>query len=121
VGFKLVAPDFEVRKDEKPENSYRWAHIGNDDYYFAFQEPHLGVKPEKPRKSYENFGVNHVGLCVSDLSQIEQKLVDSGYKRGIETPDERFRKRRYFYDKAGFEWELVEYSSNDPGEKYLYE
>ena len=28
--LKIVAPDFEVRKDEKPSNSYRWVHIGNE-------------------------------------------------------------------------------------------
>ena len=33
--IKIVAPDFVVRKDEKPPDDYRWVHIGNEMYYFA--------------------------------------------------------------------------------------
>ena len=36
--LKTVAPDFQVRIDEKPEESFRWAHIGNHEYYVALQE-----------------------------------------------------------------------------------
>ena len=34
---------------------------------------------------------------------------------------ETFRKRIYFYDNTGIEWEMVEYLSDSPDEKYLYE
>lgn len=119
--IKIVAPDFEVRKDETPPASYRWVHIGNDEYYFALQQAHIGAKPKNPQKTYKNYGVNHIALVVDDIDQIEIKLVESGYKRSIDTPLEKFRKRLYFFDHAGFEWELVEYNSGIPSEKYLYE
>ncbi|WP_025565671.1 VOC family protein [Psychromonas sp. SP041] len=119
--IQIVAPDFKVRKDKTPTGSYRWAHIGNDDYYFALQEPHIGAAPKSQRKTYQNYGVNHIALIVEDISAIETKLVNSGYKRSIDTPVEKYRQRLYFFDKAGFEWELVEYSSEVPSEKYLYE
>ena len=119
--IQIVAPDFKVRKDEKPLSSYRWAHIGNDEYYFALQEPHIGSEAEEPRKTYKNYGVNHIALVVDDISKIENKLVKAGYKRSIETPTEKYRKRLYFFDNFGFEWELVEYTSENPSEKYLYE
>lgn len=119
--LKIVAPDFDVRKDSKPLDSYRWAHIGNEDYYIALQEAHLDVDPKKQLQAYINFGINHVALVVSDIKEIEEKLVEAGYKRGIQTPEEKFRKRAYYYDNAGFEWELVEYLSNKRDEKYLYE
>lgn len=119
--LKIIAPDFEVRKDEKPLNSYRWVHIGNEAYYFALQEPHLDSDSKKQLQTYKNYGINHVALVVSNIEEIEKTLLDSGYDRGIDTPVEKHRKRAYYYDKAGFEWELVEYLSEKPAEKYLYE
>ncbi len=119
--IQIIAPDFKVRKDETPPSSYRWAHIGNDNYYFALQEAHLGSTPESPRQTYKNFGLNHYALTVDDLDEIERKLVDGGYKRSISTPVEKHRKRLYFFDSFGFEWELIEYSSEEPSKKYLYE
>ncbi len=121
VFLKIVAPDFDVRKDSQPSDSYRWAHIGNEKCYFALQEPHLDAAPQKQHQAYRNYRVNHVALIVSNIHEIEAKLVDEGYQRGIETPIEKYRKRAYYFDKAGFEWELVEYLSEKPSERYLYE
>ncbi len=117
----IVAPDFKVRKDAKPEGSYRWVHIGNDEFYFALQEAHLGAKPEYPRVAYKNFGVNHIALVVNNISEIEANLVKAGYKRSIETPKEQYRKRLYFFDNFNIEWELIEYLSDIPSEKFKYE
>jgi hypothetical protein len=119
--ISIVAPDFSVRRDEKPENSYRWAHIGNDEFYFALQEPHIGANPEYPRMAYKNYGANHIALVVSNLSEIESNLIKSGYRRSIATPKEKHRKRLYFFDRFNFEWELVEYVSDIPSEKFTYE
>ena len=94
--LKIVAPDFEVRKDEKPSNSYRWTHIGNEAYYFALQEPHLDADSKKQLQTYKNYGINHVALVVSNIQEIEEKLLDSGYNRGIDTPIEKHRKRAYY-------------------------
>jgi hypothetical protein len=119
--ISIVAPDFKVRRDEKPENWNRWVHIGNDEFYFALQESQIGASPEYPRKAYENFGVNHIALVVTNLGDIESNLVKAGYKRSIETPKEQFRKRLYFFDNFHFEWELIEYMSDIPTEKFVYE
>ncbi|PKH03144.1 glyoxalase [Psychromonas sp. MB-3u-54] len=119
--IQIVAPDFKVRKDVKSSSSYRWAHIGNDEYYFALQEPHLDSDPDSPRKTYKNYGVNHIAIVVDDLLKVESDLVKYGYKRSIETPMEKHRNRLYFFDGFGFEWELIEYSSENFSEKFLYE
>jgi len=119
--LQLVAPDFIVRADNTPENSYRWAHVGNDEFYFALQEHHLDSVPKKQLKAYKNYGVNHICLVVNNIDEIEQKLIKGEYQRSISTPNEKFRKRLYFFDHAGFEWELIEYLSDKSDEKYLYE
>jgi len=119
--LKIVAPDFDVRKDEKPLDSYRWVHIGNEEYYFALEEPHLNSDAKHPLQTYENYGVNHIALVVPNIQTIEEKLVGGGYKKSIEVPVETYRKRAYYFDEAGFEWEFIEYLSDEPSEKYLYE
>ena len=119
--IKIVAPDFDVRKDERPSEGIRWVHIGNEEYYLALQEPYLDTEPKKRLKAYKNYGINHLALVVSNLQEIKKKLVDAGYKQSIETPEERYRKRVYYFDEAGFEWELIEYFSEKPSEKFLYE
>ena len=119
--LKIVAPDFDVRKNETPSNSYRWAHIGNENYYLALQEPHLDAEPKKRLQPYKNYGINHVALVVNNVQEIEEKLLANGYRKGIGTPTEKYRKRAYYFDNAGFEWEFVEYLSDKPSEKYFYE
>ncbi|EIO4107114.1 TPA: VOC family protein [Vibrio vulnificus] len=118
----IVAPDFQVRKDVKSLDRHRWAHVGNEQSYFALQEPHLdSLTPNAIQKTYKNYGVNHIGLVVDNLATIENVLVEQGYRRGIIAPEETYRKRAYFFDKAGFEWELTEFLSDIPDEMYLYE
>lgn len=119
--LKIVAPDFEIRNDEKPLNEKRWMHIGNKEFYFALQESPLKTEPKKPNQTYINYGFNHIGLVVHNLNEIEKKLIEAGYNKGINTPKEKFRKRIYYYDNAGFEWELVEYLSTDTKHRFLYE
>ena len=117
----IDAADFKIRKDEKPLNDKRWMHIGNKNFYFALQEVPLDFTPKKANQTYINYGFNHIGLVVNDIETIEKKLIKKGYPKGIDTPKEQFRKRIYYYDKAGFEWELVEYFSEKTDDKFLYE
>ena len=85
------------------------------------QQPHLSSEPKKQHAAYINYGVNHIALVVPNVGEIEDKLDAAGYQRSIETPAEKFRRRVCFYDHGGFEWEFVEYLSDQSGEKYLYE
>jgi hypothetical protein len=119
--LKIIAPDFKIKKDEKPLNDKRWMHIGNNEYYFALQEAPINTNPKRQNQSYINYGFNHIGLIVKGIETIEKKLIEAGYNKGINTPKEQFRKRIYYYDNAGFEWELVEYLSEKTEDKFLYE
>ena len=118
----IVAPDFNVRKDVKSPERHRWVHVGNKQSYFALQEPHLdSLVPQSFQTTYKNYGLNHIGLVVDDLEATEERLIEQGYSRGIFAPEETYRKRAYFFDKAGFEWELTEFLSDVEDEMYLYE
>ncbi len=119
--IKVIAADYEVRKDEVSDRGYRWVHIGNEESYIALQEPHPGFESMAPLETYRNHGVNHIGLIVEDAAKIEKKLLDKGFKPNGPMIVETHRKRLYFYDQAGFEWEMVEYLSDSFDDKYLYE
>ncbi|MDR9829377.1 VOC family protein [Vibrio sp. FNV 38] len=119
--LQIVAPDFSIRADNSPDDSYRWAHVGNNENYLALQEPQLNQAAKDRRRPYYDIGINHLALIVKDVETIKQKLLDSGYKMNGQIADEATRKRVYFWDSAGFEWELVEYFTPDPQQRYRYD
>jgi len=110
----------EVRHDVKPAGSYRWAHVGICDCYIALQEPHIGAQPEDNRRPYKDYGTNHLGWVVEGLDVIIERLEANGYRHGIPGEHNAFRKRVYYYDSAGFEWELVEYYTAKMEERFFY-
>ncbi len=73
--------------------------------------------PAGPMKDY---GVNHLAWVVDDLSAVVQRLEAHGYRKGIPVEPHPHRRRAYYHDAAGFEWEFVEYLSNRPEERHAY-
>ena len=118
--LQAVEPTFVVRHDETPPGSYRWVHIGNDEFYVALQQPHLDSNPSERRRPYKDYGINHLAWVVPDLDAVVARLEQLGCKRGIPVEPHPHRKRVYYYDSAEFEWELVEYLSDDPNERNAY-
>ena len=121
--LKIVEPAFEIRHDKAPDNSYRWAHIGTDECYIALEEPHSGLISEQtnPRTPYHDFGVNHLAWVVEDLDAVIRRLEEHGYQKGIPVEPHPHRKRAYYHDASGVEWEIIEYLSDDPAERNAYD
>ena len=118
--LQVVEPCLTVRHDETPEGSYRWAHVGAGNCYIALQEPQLDSEPTDCHRPYKDYGVNHIGWVVDDLDATIGRLKAAGYEEGIPGESNRFRRRAYFYDSAGFEWEIVAYYTEDLAERYSY-
>ncbi len=119
--LRALDPALQVRRDVTPTGSHRWVHVGTETSYIALQAPHLDATPEEARPAYENHGVNHLGWVVDDLDAVVQRLEAGGYRRGITGQPHPHRRRVYFYDPAGFEWEIVEYTSEDPAARNDYD
>ena len=119
--LKVVEPQIEVWHDASREGIYRWAHVGVGRCYIALQEPHIGSVPRDDRRPYKDFGINHLGWVVPDLDAVIRRLEEGGYRKGIPGEENPYRKRAYYHDSAGFEWELVEYSTERPEERYSYD
>lgn len=130
----LVEPDFYVRADQyEGDQQRRWVHVGNEHTYIALQEPSAkeessakeelaesNNQPQMPHKTYQNFGANHLAFVVSDFDAVTQRLKERGYKQGLVVEPTPYRKRAYYFDKAGFEWEIVQYLSNKYDERNTY-
>jgi catechol 2,3-dioxygenase-like lactoylglutathione lyase family enzyme len=121
--LQAVEPSFQVRHDETPAGKHRWVHVGSDEFYIALEEPHrdsASFSPP-PKQTYHDFGFNHLAWVVDDFEAVVARLEAAGYRRGMEVEPHLYRKRAYFFDSAGFEWEIVEYLSEDPAERNAYE
>ncbi len=119
--LKVIEPDFYVRRDESPKNSHRWVHIGNEHTYIALQQPEPGGQALMPHRTYENFGINHLAWVVKDLDAVVRRLELHGYKQGLLVKPTPFRKRVYYHDLSGFEWEIIEYLTDKDHERNDYE
>ena len=118
--LRALDDSIQVRHDETPEGSHRWVHVGTDTSYIALQAPHVDVEPKDARPTYENHGVNHLGWVVDDLDAVVRRLDEMGYEQAMLGAPHRQRKRVYYYDAAGFEWEIVEYLADDPQKRNDY-
>lgn len=117
----IIAPDFAVRHEAVSSQGYRWCHVGNAQCYFALQEPHPTDHVAPALGRYAGIGVNHFGLEVTALEAKMQQLETAGYATSYPLQQEPGRVRAYYYDRAGFEWELIEYSTDDPTTRYRYD
>lgn len=90
----------------------RWIHIGTDYSYVALTQAR-GRRSKGP-------GLTHLGYVVDDCAAVARRLEAAGYREGNKGEDHPHRKRIYYVDADGLEWEFVEYFSDDPAERNDY-
>jgi catechol 2,3-dioxygenase-like lactoylglutathione lyase family enzyme len=117
VRFLTTAfPEFEIRHDARSDEENPWMHIGTDSMYIALMKAADGDS----RANYTGPGVNHLGFVVDDADDLKQRLLAAGYQEGFIADPHPHRKRIYFHDADGLEWEFVQYFSDDPDERNDY-
>ena len=119
--LRAVNPSIIMRRDEVHPEGYRWVHVSFGNSYIALEEPHSKSSTLKCTQPYQDFGINHLGLVVDDLTSTIARMDAAGFKRGTLGENIQSRQRVYYLDSAGMEWELVEYYSNIESERYSYE
>ena len=108
-------PNFHIRGGERLDNNkWKWVHIGTNSTYLCLNENDSGSP------SPEGSGFNHAGFIVDDIASIKERLEQVGYKEGFLSKSHPHRKRVYYIDGNGTEWEFIEYSSEDPHERNDY-
>lgn len=114
--IQAALPEFEVRgRGEKPGS--QWLHIGTATSYLAIEE-----RTDSPLDATGNARsrLNHLGFVVASVSEIKTRLLAAGFKEGFIAEEHPYRRRLYFLDDDGLEWEFVEYLSDDFGQRNEY-
>ena len=120
VKFLTAAfPEFQVRS-ESEQNGLRWMHIGTNETYIALNETReAGAKGWAPYSGKP--GVNHLGYEVDDVEAVRDRLAAAGFRESTYPNRHPYRKRVYFYDADGNDWEFVEYLTEDRSLRNDYE
>jgi catechol 2,3-dioxygenase-like lactoylglutathione lyase family enzyme len=112
-------PEFRVRGEGQAPGSGRWVHIGTDETYLALNQ--ATAEPAEPWVPYAGRpGTNHLGYEVDDVAALSERLAAAGYRESTVPNAHPHRRRVYFYDPEGNDWEFVEYTSTDPAERNDY-
>jgi len=118
--LRTAFPSFRIRRDETEPDGSRWVHIGTDDAYIA-----LNQATEDPTEDWTPYsgrpGVNHLGFEVDDTEAIRLRLTEAGYRDSTYPNAHPHRRRVYFYDAEGNDWEFVQYLSDSVTERNDYE
>ena len=117
--LRTAFPQFRIRRESKGAKRNAWIHIGTDDTYIALSEA-----TEEPAERWQPYsgrpGVNHLGYEVDDVEALRARMTDAGFKDSTVPNDHPHRKRVYFNDPDGNDWEFVQYFSDDPDERNDY-
>ena len=117
--LQTAFPEFRVRAEGKSRDGSRWVHVGTNETYIALS-PASG-EAEKRWAPYRGLpGVNHLGYEIDDAEALRRRLKSAGYRESTPANAHPHRKRVYFYDSEGNDWEFVQYFSQDPAERNDY-
>ena len=118
--IQTALPDFRIRREGKSWRGLRWLHVGTDETYLAINEA-----PEEPAEEWVPYagkpGLNHLGYEVDDAEALRQRLAAAGYQDSTVPNQHPHRRRVYFCDAEGNDWEFVQYLSDDPAERNDYD
>ena len=118
--LQTAFPEFRIRHDATGADGTRWVHVGTDETYIALGQ--ATAEPEQRWRPYEGIpGVNHLAYEVDDVEALRDRLKSAGYKDSTVPNVHPYRKRVYFNDPEGNDWEFVQYLSDDPAKRHDYE
>lgn len=87
----------------------RVIHVGSDEHYLALYTPPTDA--DDADQFIKGRPLNHIGVEVADLDEIETKVAAAGltpFAHGDYEPGRRF----YFLDPDGIEYEVVSYQAH---------
>jgi len=118
--LQTAFPKFRVRGEGVKEDGTRWMHIGNDDTYIALNQ--ASVEPAEEWVPYRGLpGINHLAFEVDDVKSLSDRMTRAGYRDSTVPNAHPYRRRVYFYDPEGNDWEFIQYLSTDPTKRSDYE
>jgi len=117
--LQTAFPDFSVRGGGTSPGGARWVHIGTEDTYLALSEATQDAgEPWLPYAGKP--GLNHLGFEVDDTEAVRDRLRAAGYQDSTVPNAHPARRRVYFHDPEGNDWEFVQYLTDDPKQRHDY-
>jgi catechol 2,3-dioxygenase-like lactoylglutathione lyase family enzyme len=117
--LRAAFPEFRIRGEGRTWQGTRWIHVGTDQVYLA-----LGQAAREPAEEWVPYagrpGTNHLGFEVDDAAAVRDRLLAAGYEETTVPNAHPHRRRVYFHDREGNDWEFVQYLSDDPAERHDY-
>lgn len=119
-------PDFRERGSGYGDTYGYWAHIGNDEHYVALnQREQPGTESDQVISPYEYkqpFRLLHLAYVVDDIEALIARLHDAGFEPDdVDNLDSHpYRRRVYYLDGNGIEYEFVQYLSDEPEKRNDY-
>jgi catechol 2,3-dioxygenase-like lactoylglutathione lyase family enzyme len=118
--IQTAFPEFKERGGGVSSKGTKWLHIGTDDTYLALQ-----LADEESDSKWIPYsgkpGVNHLAFEVDDVDSLRERMLSAGYKESTPPNAHPYRKRIYFYDSEGNDWEFVQYYTDKYSERNDYE
>lgn len=99
--------DWHIRWRGLAQNGGHSIHVGNNEFYLAVYAPADSNVTAHQFKKGEP--LNHIGLVVDDLDEVERRVLAEGYDT-FNHADYEPGRRFYFFDRNGIEFEIVSYS-----------
>ncbi len=117
--LRTAFPEFRIRGEGTTWRGTRWVHVGTEHTYVALNQ--ATEEPPEPWVPYAGKpGLNHLGFEVDDAEALRARLSQAGYEDSTVPNAHPHRKRVYFHDAEGNDWEFVEYLSDDPAKRHDY-
>jgi len=113
-------PSFHVRHDSGQQDSERWVHFGDEHVYLSINKATQSAA-EDWRPYCGKPGLNHLGFVVEDVNALRQRLLAAGYIETTVANEHPARKRIYFNDPEGNDWEFLQYFTDDLDQRNDYE
>jgi len=120
--LQTAFPEFVVRAEGLGLRGERWLHVGTDETYLALNEANAAnAEAAEVWVPYAGKpGLNHLGFEVDDADALRERMREAGYFDSTVPNAHPHRKRVYFHDAEGHDWEFVETSSDDPALRHDY-
>lgn len=119
--YQAAFPHWKIRGQGTGEwfGTFRhWLHFGDDYQYLTFNDNGLG---QNRNLASNDMGLSHFAFVTNNLEALTIRLEQAGFKVDKSGAEAKFRKNCYYLDPNGYEVEFVEYLSDVPAERNLYE
>lgn len=119
--YQAALPHWRIRGEGRApwnDRMRNWIHFGDDYQYITFNDN--GEGGNRDLRQHKT-GLAHFAFVVDNIQAITERLQHAGFEIAKNGGSHPFIHNAYFIDPDGFEVEFVEYKSDLPAERNLYQ